>query len=135
MLRWYDEVNLHFVGTVVDVTGSAVTGPIDDIAGLLRRGNIHELSKMFSPDMGITILDQDGVYSKVQAELILNKFFSENKPRTVKVLHKINSNPNYELGVLLLTSAKGTFRISYTLKQTGGTIVMIEMRIENEMVK
>ena len=117
------------------VTGVGITDPIDDIAGLIRQANIHELSKMFSPDIEITVADQEGVYSKVQAELVLHKFFIENKPRDVKMLHKINSNPNYELGVLIFTSDKGMFRVSYTLKKTGSSLVMIEMRIENENVK
>lgn len=104
--------------------------PIDNIANLIRLGNAHELSKFFAPNVEITIMDQEDVYSKVQAELILDKFFSQNKPRSVKMLHKVNSNPNYRFGVLILISDKGTYRIAYTLKEADKNLMLIELRIE-----
>lgn len=104
--------------------------PIDNIANLIRLGNAHELSKFFAPSVEITIMDQEDVYSKVQAELILDKFFSQNKPRSVKMLHKVNSNPNYRFGVLILISDKGTYRIAYTLKEADKNLMLIELRIE-----
>jgi hypothetical protein len=104
--------------------------PIDNIANLIRLGNAHKLSKFFAPSVEITIMDQEDVYSKVQAELILDKFFSQNKPGSVKMLHKVNSNPNYRFGVLILTSDKGTYRIAYTLKEADKNLMLIELRIE-----
>lgn len=112
-----------------------IADPIDKIAELIRQGNIHELSQSFAPNVEVTILDQEDVYSKVQAELILDKFFSQNKPRSVKMLHKVNSNPNYRFGVLILNSDKGTYRIAYTLKETDKNLMLIELRIETEKVK
>ena len=53
----------------------AVTDPIDKVADLIKQGNIHELSKMFAENVEITIRDEENIYSKTQAELILNKFF------------------------------------------------------------
>ena len=72
------------------------------------------------------------MYSKTQASLILDKFFTENKPRAVKMLHKINSNPNYQYGVLILNCDKATYRVTYTLKQTDGSLLLIEFRVEEE---
>jgi hypothetical protein len=109
--------------------------PIDKVAELIRQGNIHELSKLFASNIEVTILDDENVYAKDQAELILDKFFSENKPKAVKMLHKINSNPNYRFGVLIVNTDKGPYRVAYTLKGTGGDLTMIELRIEAEKVK
>ena len=117
------------------VPASSVADPIDKVADLIRHGNVHELSQLFAPNIDITILDEQNVYSKTQAELILDNFFSENKPQTVKMLHKINSNPNYQFGVLIVTTEKSVFRIAFTLKQTDGNLALIEMRIETEKVK
>jgi hypothetical protein len=108
---------------------------IDKVAGLIKQNNIHELSSLFASNVEMTILGEQDVYSKVQAELILDKFFNQNKPKAVKILHKINSNPNYRLGVLIVNTDKGTFRIACTLKQTDGILILIEMRIETEKVK
>ena len=109
--------------------------PVDKVAELIRQGNIHELSKLFAPNIEVTILDEENVYSTAQAEQILDKFFAQNRPHTVKMLHKINSNPNYRFGVLIVNTDKGPYRIAYTLKGTGGDLMMIELRIETEKVK
>jgi hypothetical protein len=109
--------------------------PIDKVAELIKQGNVHELAKLFASNIEVTILDDENVYAKDQAELILDKFFSQNKPRTVKMLHKINSNPNYRFGVLIVNTDKGPYRVAYTLKGTGGDLTMIELRIETEKVK
>lgn len=109
--------------------------PIDKVAELIRVGNMHELSKLFAPNIEITILNEENVYSKAQAELILDKFFDQNKPQAVKVLHKINSNPNYRFAVLIVNTDKGAYRMSYTLKETGGNLMIIDLRIEREKVK
>jgi hypothetical protein len=114
---------------------SFAADPIDKVAEFIRQGNISELSKLFAPSVEITMPGQENVYSKEQAGIILDRFFSQNKPRSIKMLHKINSNPNYLFGVVMLTTDKGTFRISYTLKGTAGSMMLIEMSIEQEKAK
>lgn len=105
---------------------------IEKIADLLKQGNAHELAKMFSSNVDMNILDETNVYSKAQSEMILDKFFKENKPHTVKLLHRVSSNPNYNFGVVILGTEKGKFRISYTLREINKVMVVIELRIETE---
>lgn len=105
---------------------------IEKIADLIKQGNAHELAKMFSSNVDMNILDETNVYSKAQSEMILDKFFKENKPRTTKLLHRVSSNPNYNFGVVILTTDKGKFRISYTLREINKVMVVIELRIETE---
>jgi hypothetical protein len=116
-------------------TAIPVADPIDKIAGLIKQGNIPGLSKMFAQDIEVSILDDENVYSKAQAGIILDKFFSQNKAKTVKALHKVNSNPNYHFGVLIMTTEKGTYRISCTLKGSDGALMLIALRIEKEKVR
>jgi len=117
------------------VPAVSVADPVDKVVQLLRLGNIHELSGLFASNIEVTILGDENVYSRAQAEVILDKFFSQNKPKSVKMLHKINSNPNYLFGVLIAGTNNGTFRIAFTLKQTGSNFTMIELRIEKDKVK
>ncbi|MFA6248349.1 MAG: DUF4783 domain-containing protein [Mucilaginibacter sp.] len=105
---------------------------IEKIADLLKQGNAHELAKMFSSNVDMNILDETNVYSKAQSEMILDKFFKENKPHAVKLLHRVSSNPNYNFGVAILSTDKGKFRISYTLREINKVMVVIELRIETE---
>lgn len=109
--------------------------PIDKIANFIRQGNITELSKLFADNVELSLLGDENVYSRLQTEQILNKFFSQNKPKTIKLLHKVNSNPNYGFGVLLVTTSTGVYRIAVTLKETAGTLVLIAFSIETEKVK
>jgi Na+-transporting NADH:ubiquinone oxidoreductase subunit NqrC len=118
---------LYIVPTTI-----AFAGTIEKIAELIKQGNAHELSKYFSSNVEITILDDGNVYSKAQSEMILEKFFKDNKPRTVKLLHRINSNSTYNFGVLILSTDKGNYRVSYTLKEVEKVMVVIELRIETE---
>jgi len=109
--------------------------PIDKIAMLIKQGNIHELSAMFAQSIEVGINGEDNVYSKTQAEMMLVKFFNDNKVRSVKMLHKVNSNSSYSLGVLIINTDKGAFRIACTLKQLDSSPALIEMRIETEKIK
>ena len=110
----------------------ALAAPIDKLADLIKQGNAHELAKSFAASIDITVLENTNVYSKVQAELILEKFFKENKPISVKVLHRVNSSATFNYTVLLLTTEKGKFRVAYTLKEVEKEMVVIELRIETE---
>jgi len=112
------------------VPAVSVADPIDKVAELVRQGNIHELFKLFAPNVEVTIPGDKNVYATAQAELILDNFFNQNKPTSVKILHKINSNSNYRLGVLIMNTNKGSYRVAFTLKQTDGNLMIIEFRIE-----
>ncbi|TWJ02505.1 uncharacterized protein DUF4783 [Mucilaginibacter frigoritolerans] len=117
------------------VPGGTFADPIDNVATLIKQGDVHALSAMFAPSVEISILNEENVYSKTQAELVLTKFFNENKPRLVKMLHRVNSNPNYYFGVITMNTDKSAFRIACTLKQIDKHFELIEMRIETEKVK
>ncbi|MBL4678060.1 MAG: DUF4783 domain-containing protein [Mucilaginibacter sp.] len=107
-------------------------GPIEKIAELIKHGNTHEIATYFAASVDMTITTESGVYAKAQAEMMLDKFFKENKPQAVKLIHKVASNSNYNFAVLILTTDKGKYRIAYTFKENAKAMEIIEMRIENE---
>ena len=105
---------------------------IEKIGLYLKQGNAHELTTFFATSIDISITGESNVYSKTQAEQVLDKFFKENKPHTIKLLHRVSSNPNYNFAVYILTTDKGKFRISCTLKEVNKVMGVIELRIETE---
>ncbi len=105
---------------------------IDKITDLLKTGNAQEIAKYFAPNVDISISEESNSYLKAQAEMILNKFFKDNKPHTAKLLHHVSSNPNYNFGVYILTTEKGKFRVSCTLKEVNKVMQIMELRIETE---
>ncbi|MDB5153672.1 MAG: hypothetical protein JWR54_2423 [Mucilaginibacter sp.] len=108
---------------------------IDKTVELIKQGNANELAKSFSSTIELTVLDQENVYSNVQAEAILTNFFKNNQPKSVTILHRIASNPNYRFAVLILATNNGAYRISLSLKNVNGRFELNELRIETEKTK
>jgi len=105
---------------------------IDTTAELIKQGDIHELARSFSSTIELNVLDDDNTYTNVQAELILVNFFKRTSPKSIKVLHRITSNPNYRFAVIILTTSNGVFRTSFSLKNVKGRFELNELRIEAE---
>ena len=108
---------------------------IDKTAGLIRRAEVYELAKTFTPTIELTILDSENDYSIQQAEQALNKFFKQNQPRSVRILHRISSNTNYRFGVVILNTDNGVYRVAFSLKKVDGRFLLNELRIETEKTK
>jgi len=103
---------------------------IDDIASCVRSANTKELSKYFSSTVSMTLLNDEGIYSRVQAEIILRDFFNKYTPTDVKIAHRLDSNPNFRYVVLNLETSKDTFRVSYKLTNNDNAFQVTEFRIE-----
>ena len=116
----------------IAVKGQNADGIVKVVTGYLKTSNTQEIAKNFASTVELIILSEDNVYSKIQAELILKDFFSKHKPVSAKLIHLLDSNPNYRFAVIALKSIKGDFRISFSLKDTGGKFLITDMRIELE---
>lgn len=103
---------------------------IDDVSLHFQTGNTKELSKYFSTSMSIALRRDEGVYSKVQSEIILKEFFNRNTPESIEFVHRLDSNPNFRYVVLNLKTSTGFFRVSYKLVSEGNKFRMTELRIE-----
>lgn len=103
---------------------------IDDVSMHFQTGDTRELSKFFSTSMSISLRKDEGVYSKVQSEIILKEFFNRNTPESIEFVHRLDSNPNFRYVVLHLKTSNGTFRVSYKLVSEGNKFKMTELRIE-----
>ncbi|MBK9320220.1 MAG: DUF4783 domain-containing protein [Bacteroidetes bacterium] len=84
---------------------SAELDLLDDIANALRSGDAKSVSKYFGNSVDLTIITQEEVYSKVQAEQVLRDFFSKNQPRSFTIIHKGESKEGarYAIGSLITT--------------------------------
>lgn len=103
---------------------------IDTIAKSFATEDASKIADQFSSTLELNILSEENIYSKAQAEQILRDFFSKNKTTSVKIVHRLNSNPNYKLAVFSLLTAKEKYRISISLSNTGERFLIKEIRIE-----
>jgi hypothetical protein len=105
---------------------------IDEMSSLFKSGNSKEIARNFSSSVALSIIHDEDVYSKVQAEQILRDFFSKHSPTNSSVLHLINTNPNMRFGILSLSTRNGKFRISITSKKVSNSFLITELRIDPE---
>lgn len=97
----------------------------------LKTGNSKELVKYFNDNVEMVILDEEGIYSETQAEMILKDFFSKNQPRNFSLLHQ-GGKTDAKYGIGNLVTAGDSFRVYFLLKKKNGNILIHQFRIEKE---
>src|SRR5690606_2455876 len=85
---------------------------VDDILEHLKNGETKELATYFATTVNLTLLNDEGVYSKVQSENILKEFFNRNQPKEIFQIQKFDNNPNYRFIVLTLKTDNRNFKVS-----------------------
>ncbi len=112
------------------------TDTVDTVAQLIGKGSVHEIAKLFPAEVEIGLPDtEQDTYPKATAEGMLEKFFTQNKPTGSKILHKINNGGSFQYGVVILSTAKGLYRVSFNLKNENGAVHLIKLLIEPDKVK
>ncbi len=110
---------------------SAFADIYDEISGAIRAGDSRQIATWFNTSIDLTLLNQEDVYSKAQAELLVKDFFSKNPPKSFSIVHKGSSKEGTLFAVGNLTSSNGkTFRVSFVLKTNQGKHLIQEMRFE-----
>lgn len=109
--------------------------PVQDIpeaiSSAFKAGNSKELVKHFNSNIELVILENEDVYSKNQAEMILRDFFDKNPPKNFAILHQGGKNGSkYAIGDL--TTSKGNFRVYFLLKKREESFLIHQLRIEKE---
>ena len=107
--------------------------PYEEVSQALRSGNAQQVSNFFQGNIDMTILTQEGMYSKAQAEVILKDFFSKNPPKSFSILHKGTSKEGSLYAIGNLETATGEiFRTYFFIKSVAGKNIIQELRIEKE---
>ncbi|MFV0378328.1 MAG: DUF4783 domain-containing protein [Mangrovibacterium sp.] len=103
----------------------------DDLVASLRSGNAAALSGYFNQNIELFVLDQDDVYSRAQAQQIVSNFFEQYKATGFSIIHQSGKEEmKYAIGNL--TTNKGSFRVSFLVKNDGGKPVIHQLRIEKQ---
>ena len=96
-----------------------------------KAGNAPELSRYVHDNVELIILDEEDVYSRTQAEQILRKFFTENKPESFRIIFEGGKeNSRYAIGNL--QTKKGEYRVYFLMKKQDGKPYIHQLRIEEE---
>ncbi len=121
---------------VLLLAGGSVAAYLDiyqDISNAIRSGDARSVARYFSTTVDLTILNQEEVYSKAQAEQVLRDFFSKNTPRTFNLIHKGVSKEGAKYAIGNLVTAQGAqFRTYFFVKQSPSGEVIQELRFEKQ---
>ena len=103
-----------------------------DVSRSLNSGDAKVLSSFFHWTVELSVLDEESVYSKTQAEQILKKFFKEHPVVKYESVHLGNAKDGsaFEIGNLITKNA--TYRTYLLLKGSGSEQKVHQFRIEDE---
>jgi hypothetical protein len=97
----------------------------------IKAGDASKLAKYFQNSVELALTDIDDVYSKNQAELIIQDFFKKHPAQSFSILHKGGKETSrYAIGNLSTTNGK--FRVTILIKIRDGAAVINQLRIEEE---
>ncbi len=102
---------------------------IETITNIFKSGNSSELGKHLNPTVELELLEEENIFSKAQAELLMKDFFTKNKPTSFKVNHQGNKgNTSFAIGTLITQS--GSFRVSVFMKTDNNKLLIHQIRVE-----
>ncbi|MEI8203145.1 MAG: DUF4783 domain-containing protein [Bacteroidota bacterium] len=120
-----------FSGLSFTLTISPSTNEISkDIISALNTGNSKEIAKFFNNTIDLNIPENDGSYSKTQAELILKNFFSKHKVKSFVLNHQGSSNDGSQFIIGTLNTMNGNFRTYCYIKKIGNSLNIQQLQFE-----
>jgi len=103
---------------------------VDDVVKCFKTADIKELAKYFASTVNMSLRNEEGMYSKVQTEIILREFMNRNTPKEISIVHRLDSNPNFRYVVFNMDTENSKFRVSFKLISENSLFKMTELRIE-----
>lgn len=103
----------------------------DDIAEAIKLGNSKSIATYFTENVDLKVLNQEDVYSKAQAELIVKDFFGKHPVKSFNVKHKSSKNGS-QFAIGTLETENGKFRVYFLLKKNAEKLQIQQFRIEPE---
>lgn len=91
-------------------------------------GNSEILARYFGKNIELMLLDKGDVYSKAQAELIIQNFFSKHKPQSFTIETE-SSNEDINYAVALFETRKNKYRIFITYRKNNKKTVLSQLVI------
>jgi hypothetical protein len=103
-----------------------------EVGKTLNIGDAKSLVAFFPSNIDLTIKNEEGIYTKIQAEQILKKFFTAHPVVKYTVVHvgSAKDGSSFEIGKLQTQS--GTYRTYFLLKGKGDNQKIHQFRIEDD---
>jgi hypothetical protein len=103
----------------------------EDVAAAIRTGDAHKVAGYFADNVDLKVLEQENIYSKAQAELILDDFFVKHPVKGFTIVHKSVPKNDSQFAIGTLETTNGKYRVHYLMKTIIGKTSVTQFRIEN----
>ncbi len=123
---------LFLLVVVVAAPFASKADGFDDIMVAMRNGQTPGITKFFSSNVELTLLENEGIYSKLQSEQMLKNFFKQHPPKKVSIQHKGSSAQGAQYAIITYEATNGKFRAYIFMKDNGNGLQVNEFRIERE---
>ncbi|MFP4469406.1 MAG: DUF4783 domain-containing protein [Bacteroidales bacterium] len=125
---------LIFMMAMVPMLGTAQDAQtVKQITSALNEGNAAVLATHFNTTLDLIIPNNEGTYSKKQAEQMVKMFFEKQPPKSFTLEHQGNSNDGstYLIGTHKTTPGKN-YRVYVLIKNRSGTALIQQLQFEEE---
>ncbi|MFU1855456.1 hypothetical protein BWD42_10705 [Sphingobacterium sp. CZ-UAM] len=102
----------------------------EELKTYLREGNAKNIAKYFGSNLTLSLLGENGVYTKYQSEIMLGSFFNQHKPKTVKLTQASNANNGYQYFTFSLASEQANYRVFIKIGAGSNNQTIEELRID-----
>jgi hypothetical protein len=102
-----------------------------DIAIAFKVGSAEELAKYFNNTIELVIVDKEDVYSKIQAQQIVDNFFTNHYPKSFEFIHQ-GAKEETKFAIGKLVTFNGTFRVYILIKLKNDKPFIHQLKIVTE---
>ncbi len=124
--------NILLLGLLFLLGSTAVAQIPEEIMFSMKTGNASTLSRYFSQNVELVVLDSENVYSKAHAEKVMSDFFKKNPPQNFTIIHQGGKDDShYVIGNLMVE--KERYRVYFMVKSQNGLSHIHQLRIERQL--
>lgn len=108
---------------------------VESLTTAMKTGNSTVIASHFGSTVELTVIEEEDVYSKTQAEVILKNFFKGHTPKEFTILHQGASKEDSKYFIGNLITSAGNYRCYFLLKNQSGKYIIQQLRIEVDKAK
>lgn len=123
---------VFFLLFIMPFNGLLPADVVDTLSTAMKTGNATQIASYFGASVELTVLEEEDVYSKAQAEVILRNFFKGHTPKEFSILHQGASKEDSKYVIGNLVTSTGNYRCYFLLKNQAGKFIIQQLRIEPE---
>ncbi len=134
MNRWYKNSVLVICCALLFTGAYAQTGhsPIEDLTNAIKTDHVGEMTKYFDSFVPLTINNTQNIYSRNQAEAVLQDFFEKNTPKDFTVSDNGAPNSTSKFMIGTFDTPSGKYNVYILLKQKDSNFVIQEIRFTKQ---